>query len=142
MDITNQGIALGDLATAVSAAAGIDLANGGGFRNFGATVMEMGGGALIACQVADLLEPRAEDIWKKLYKSNDGVGATSTKVIRGVIAASAFAGMLVLARGAPLMSRRTMIPSAIAGGSCVVGHMVSEWYIKMQTEKKAKEASE
>lgn len=142
MDITNQGIAIGDLATAAGAAAAMDLYMGGGFRQFGSTLMEMGGGALIACQVADLLLPRAEDIWSKLYKSDKEISGMEVKLMRGLTAAAAMGGMLVLARGSSITSSRTLIPAGIAGGACVAGHMVSEWYIKMATAKKAKGAGQ
>lgn len=132
----NQAIAIGDLATAVGTAAALDLYMGGGFNRFGSTLMEMGGASLIACQVADLIEPRAESIFHQLYEEHSDY---DTKIIRGLLAAGAMAGMLVLTRGTPLASRRTLVPAAITGAGCVAGHMVTAYWIEMKAEEKKKE---
>lgn len=148
IELANQSIAVGDLATAAVAGIGSQLL-GGGFssRSLVRDILTTGGSALVGCQVADLVQPRVQKAFESAYESIEGIfvkGERSARMkqiediaIRSAVASAVGWGLLYLAHGGGRITARSLIPAAVIGGSCAAGHMVTAYVVKMKAQKAA-----
>lgn len=140
----NVAIAVGDLSTAAAAAVGTQLLGGGlAIGNLPLDILTVGGTALVACQVADIIEPRINSIiaGSKAYQSvTGGYPQAAAYAMRAGVAAGTAHGLFWTAGmlGANPFSLRAFYPSLVIGASCVAGHYVTDMYLNKMPAPPAK----
>lgn len=141
----NSAIAIGDLSTAALAAVGMQALSGFNVNDLARDFLTVGGTAVIACQVGDLIAPRATAILAPYidqgnnYLREGGLLSADMEnaLLRAGIAAVSSYALFWAAGMAPAdFSLRSLAPSAVVGVACVGGHYVSGMAVKRAAEQK------
>ena len=133
MDV-NRAIAYGDLATAAIATVAMQVVAGGGVstRNLGRDLLRVGGAAVMAAQVTDIMSTRSYG-WVK-DAIGDSMGDKSERYARwlakGAVAGAAGLALLYAAGDIPaLATTRALVPGAVIGASTVIGDHVGLYIV-------------
>ena len=152
LDSYNVAIAVGDLSTAVAAAVGMQVIAGGlSTSRLPRDILEIGGAAVIACQVADVVYPRLganlESAFDKIQGFSGGKLVskdTETALMRGAVAGAVGYGLFYVAgmtQGAAILSLQSALPAGVIGAACFAGHKASAMYMERQVVKEAQKTA-
>ena len=122
IEAVNSCIAMGDLAAAGIATLGM-RALSGGQGDFFSDFLVMGGSAVIACQVADVVHPRVMKMLK-LEHTNE---FQALAMDFGFAAASGLVLTAMATGGLSGITQASLAPAAVVGLACVGGRKVSEY---------------